>query len=850
MNPSATEPGAFILSKTVNLVPGDNNIYFVATNADGTTTSEKRYFTVSVTFRQNDSTLLYASDGPLILWTDPLKIRTNTSSPKATIQAKIRSSAGLSSVVIYLNDILYGEPEMTPSPYEPETFVITKSVSFESGENNVHIVASTKDGTTTSGKRYFTVEAADKTLGAAVLTMTGAPVITWSSPASQNSTVKTTKSNISANVKSASGINSVMLYLNDVLYGEPEMNPSTTEIGTFDVTKTMNFEPGENSIYLVASNGAGATTSEKRYFTVEASIKEYQATVTSLYPPATITWSLPAAKSTTLRNPSAGIKAVIKSTSDIASVTVYLNGTPLETSSVQPAANEPGTYTLEQNVNFRQVENNIYIEAKNAGGPARSEMRSFICPPSSLAMAKQASTTPATTTAPSNVPPAVQEKTEVAPVTQPSAVQKPVPPVINWTSPSAFRTSLDGFNATVKANIRSSEGLTSVLLYVNGVSKGEADIKPSGEEPGTFQVQKNINFGPGENTIYLVASNSQGATKSEERLFTNPTAVVPVITWSNPASPNTQVNTEAFNITACIKSPTEISSVKLLVNGSILSESSALQASAAGDDCNYTWQGTVILKVGDNSIFLVATNIAGSNTSEKRTIKLSPEVAEKRLALVFGNSNYEGKTPLKNPVNDANLMEGTLKELGFDVIKKLDAGKQEMTNAIREFNEKLPDYNVAFFYYAGHGNQVDGKNYLIPVDAKLEKPTDCKYEAVDVNFIVEEFERYPDNTNIVILDACRDNPFASWTRGGEMGFRAMNFTSGTVVAYATSIGATAADGRGANGLYTQELVKQMMIPQSINDVFMNTRMQVKKLSNNLQVPTEDNRLIGHFYFRK
>jgi uncharacterized caspase-like protein len=257
-----------------------------------------------------------------------------------------------------------------------------------------------------------------------------------------------------------------------------------------------------------------------------------------------------------------------------------------------------------------------------------------------------------------------------------------------------------------------------------------------------------------------------------------------------------------------------------------------------------------VLKQGDNSIFLIATNVAGSTTSEKRTIKLTTEVTEKRLALVFGNSNYEGKTPLRNPVNDANLMEGTLKELGFEVIKTLDAGKDEMTNAIREFNEKLPDYNVALFYYAGHGNQVDGKNYIIPVDAKLEKPGDCKYEAIDVNFIVEEFERYPDNTNIVILDACRDNPFASWTRGGEMGFRAMNFTSGTVVAYATSIGATAADGKSANGLYTQELVKQMMIPQSINDVFMNTRMQVKKLSGNTQVPTEDNRLVGHFYFKK
>jgi hypothetical protein len=852
MNPSTTEVGAFILEKTINLVPGDNSIYFVAANSEGTTTSEKRHFTVSVTFKPEDSTIGYAAGGTLIVWTDPLNISTSLSSPRATVEAKIRSSSAISSVVLYLNDVPYGEPEMAPSTTEPETFVISKEVNFEPGENTIYLVATNNEGSITSEKRYFSIETADKSISAAVLSMTGAPVISWASPSDENSTIKSTKANISAAVKSASGISSVIIYLNDVQYGEPEMNPSTTEIGAFTVSKTINFEPGENSIYIIASNKEGSTTSEKRYFTVEASMEEYRAAAVSLFPLATISWSVPTDKSTTLRSPAATIRATIKSTSDLSSVVVYLNGSALEGAELKAVQNEPGTYTIEQTINFRQVENNLYIEAKNPGGAAISDTRNFICPPSTLVASQSAvQTAPKTTTSvPANEPPAVREKPATQTVVLQTAAVKPAAPVIIWTSPSGSHTSLDGFSATVKANIKSSEGLTSVLLYLNGVSKGEADIKPSPDDPGTFQVQKYLNFGPGENTIYLVASNSQGATKSEERYFTNPAAVEPVIIWSNPVSSNTEVNTEAFDITACINSPTELNSVKLLVNGNILSEDRAFQASSAADDCNYTWKGTVILKEGDNSIFLVATNIAGSTTSDKRTIRLSPEVAEKRLALVFGNSNYNGKTPLKNPVNDANLMEGTLKELGFDVIKKLDAGREEMTNAIREFNEKLDDYTVALFYYAGHGNQVDGRNYLIPVDAKLDKPTDCKYEAIDVNFIVEEFERYPENTNIVILDACRDNPFASWSRGSGMGFRSMNFTSGTVVAYATSIGTTAADGKGANGLYTQELVKQMVVPQSINDVFMNTRMQVKKLSNNSQVPTEDNRLVGHFYFRK
>jgi Uncharacterized protein containing caspase domain len=422
-------------------------------------------------------------------------------------------------------------------------------------------------------------------------------------------------------------------------------------------------------------------------------------------------------------------------------------------------------------------------------------------------------------------------------------------PAVTWISPSGKNTTLESFSAKVRAAVKSASGLKSVLFYVNGVSKGEGEVLPSAENDQTFVVEKTINFGPGQNNIYIVAANSAGAVKSELRYFSNPLAVVPVVSWANPENETTLVNKESFSIGACIKSPTELKSVKLLVNGNVQSEDNVFQVSNMGD-CNYNWQSSIVLKEGDNNIYIIATNVAGSVTSEKRLIKLQPALAERRLALVFGNSQYKNSAPLKNPVNDANLMEGTLKELGFDVIKQLNAGKDEMMKAIKEFNEKLPSANVALFYYAGHGNQVEGRNYLIPVDAKLEKEADCKFEAIPVDFIVEEFEKYQENTNIVILDACRNNPFAAWSRGGESGFKAMNFTSGTIISFATSEGSTAADGKGANGLFTEELVKQMAIPQSILNVFMNTRVQVRKLSNNQQVPTEWNKLNGDFYFKK
>jgi hypothetical protein len=451
-----------------------------------------------------------------------------------------------------------------------------------------------------------------------------------------------------------------------------------------------------------------------------------------------------------------------------------------------------------------------------------------------------------TTTANKTAPQADANRSNVTP----PAPAAPSAPVITWTSPSGLKTTLGSFNATVKATIKSSSGLKSVLLYMNGVSKGETDIKLVPNEPGTFQIEKNLNFGPGENQIYLVATNSEGATKSEQRYLTNPFAVAPDVSWLNPTTPNTLVNTELFTLEASVRSPGDLRSLKLIVNGETQLEDNVFQPSST-DNSIYNWQSSVILKKGENSIYISATNSAGTKISEQRVIKYEAAMTEKRLALVFGNSQYKLGTPLKNPENDANLMEATLKQLGFDVIKRLNATKAQMEVAIREFTEKLPNYNVALFYYAGHGNQVDGKNYLIPTDALLEKPTDCKFEAISVSFVVDEFERYPDNTNIVILDACRNNPYANWARGtGDAGFRAVTFTSGTIIAFATSEGATAADGKGDNGLYTEELVKQMVIPQSLHSVFVNTRVQVKKLSNNAQVPMEWDKLNADYYLAK
>ena len=221
---------------------------------------------------------------------------------------------------------------------------------------------------------------------------------------------------------------------------------------------------------------------------------------------------------------------------------------------------------------------------------------------------------------------------------------------------------------------------------------------------------------------------------------------------------------------------------------------------------------------------------------------------EKRLALVIGNSDYEFGGSLKNPVNDANLMATTLEELGFDVIKKTNVNKQVLESSILDFWRKQADYNISLFYYAGHGVQVDGVNYILPVDIKLEDQLALRIEAIDMGEVVSQFERFPNNINLVILDACRDDPFRSWVRGNSAGFAAMPAPSGTLIAFATSPGATASDGQGANGLFTEHLTRQMKIPQRIEDVFINTRVAVRQVSGGKQNPQEWSQLVGQFMF--
>ena len=217
---------------------------------------------------------------------------------------------------------------------------------------------------------------------------------------------------------------------------------------------------------------------------------------------------------------------------------------------------------------------------------------------------------------------------------------------------------------------------------------------------------------------------------------------------------------------------------------------------------------------------------------------------EPRLALVIGNSAYR-ESPLRNPVNDVRAMAQRFKELGFTVLAHENASKRTMESAIIEFGRRLAEGGVGAFYYAGHGLQVRGRNYLVPVDAEIEDEASTRVAAVDVELLLEQMTEAKNRVNLVILDACRNNPFERRMRGASRGLAAVDAARGTLVAYATAPGSVAADGDGKNGLYTEELLEALREPGlKIEEVFKRVRINVARRSKGAQTPWESSSLTG------
>jgi len=221
-----------------------------------------------------------------------------------------------------------------------------------------------------------------------------------------------------------------------------------------------------------------------------------------------------------------------------------------------------------------------------------------------------------------------------------------------------------------------------------------------------------------------------------------------------------------------------------------------------------------------------------------------------RVALVIGNAAY-ADAPLPNPANDARAMADRLDRLGFSVQVLTDADRAAMERALVEFSGRLDAETTALFYYAGHGIQSNGRNYLLPVDAKVRSEAALRFEALDVGDVLDELARSGSRVNFVILDACRNNPFERKVRGGGSGLAAIDAARGTLIAYATAPGSVAIDGESSNGLYTSELLKALDAPGlKAEELFKRVRIAVSDQSAGLQVPWESSSLTGDFVFNR
>jgi len=220
-------------------------------------------------------------------------------------------------------------------------------------------------------------------------------------------------------------------------------------------------------------------------------------------------------------------------------------------------------------------------------------------------------------------------------------------------------------------------------------------------------------------------------------------------------------------------------------------------------------------------------------------------------ALVIGNANYAKSTPLANPANDATDMGSRLKSYGFDTLVAVDCSAKEMDTKLKEFKSKLIDCDVGLFFFAGHGIQIDGSNYLIATDTDTSSETDAKFSSMSLNKVLDVLDKSPVATKIVVLDACRNNPWErAWHRDASVrGLASVYAPKGTIIGFATSPGELASDGSGRNGAYTSALLQHIDTPDcSIEDMFKRVRNTVAAETKGKQTSWEHTSLSGQFYF--
>ena len=248
-----------------------------------------------------------------------------------------------------------------------------------------------------------------------------------------------------------------------------------------------------------------------------------------------------------------------------------------------------------------------------------------------------------------------------------------------------------------------------------------------------------------------------------------------------------------------------------------------------------------------------ASRIAGLLASLLAAVLIAvaaPALAQPRVALVIGNADYTHVGALRNPVNDATDVARSLRGLGFEVTLRTNLSQRDFNRALTAFGERIRPGTVALFYFAGHGIQFRGQNFLIPVDARIPQEQAVRTEGVDVDLVLDQFQNA--SVGLVILDACRNNPFERAIRsGGGGGLAKVEAPKGMLIAFSTAPGRVAEDGTNTrNSPYTGALVRALGQPERpVETVFKEVRREVSEATGNRQLPWETSSLTGEFYFR-
>ncbi len=254
------------------------------------------------------------------------------------------------------------------------------------------------------------------------------------------------------------------------------------------------------------------------------------------------------------------------------------------------------------------------------------------------------------------------------------------------------------------------------------------------------------------------------------------------------------------------------------------------------------WLASIVI-LGSAQLAAQERNLGITQTATRANESLT------RVALVIGNSSYQ-VSPLRNPVNDARAMAQSLRELGFDVIAKENLSLHQMDDAVREFGRRMERSHVALFYFAGHGLQIKGRNYLVPVDANFEHEDEVAYRSLDAGQVLDKMDSAKTKVNLMILDACRNNPFHHSFRARRQGLAEMEAPAGTLIAFATAPGAVALDGEGLHGIYTKHLLKQIGEPAlPVEQAFKQVRIGVAAETRERQIPWESSSLREDFQFK-